>query len=850
MVHFSSPCPAQEPQTRPPLLEPPQLEPPQLEPWPLPTPDLGLLDNEIFAITPEPGTKAYWFGTYGGGATRYDLETKTYSTFEVNDGLPDNDVHAIAAEPGANAMWFGTLQGGAVRLDLDSHGFKIFDTSNGLPDNTILALAPEPGGEALWFGTFNGGAARYEFDTETFQTFDTRDGLPHNDVRVIIPDPEKNLVWLGTRGGGVARFDLHTSTFQTFDTQNGLPGNDIRALALEPPLNAIWLAIQRHGVVRFDPTDGTLEAFHRGTGFPQEVQSIVPDVKYKALWFGSLDAGVVRYDLNTRTFQTGVELDLPNVEILSLTSGQDALWLGTLDHGVMRFDLTSHALETFAVSTGFRSNQVRALRGEPNALRIRTGTRNFVRYDLSTGDLQNLEEEPRWSGRTHFTEPNGNVKWTGNFGHGLTRHDLQAGTSQTFDANLGLPDDFVYALAAAPGATYLWIATGGMFTPPHGATRFAHDVAADPCAAGSMVTLESLSAVRSHHLAISDTLLARTRPGRLLVHVPADAEVQPKTLDSHTEILDLAPGPTPYVWLGQRLAGLWLRAPGRPDHRLTLHEGLPDLDVTAIAPIPGTSSTQAWIATARGAAKVRAELERGTITGLAIDHTVLCHDGLPTGPVNALAAAADGSAYLAWDALPPELFLGATHLAQRRQRAHVRHISPEGKPRNTIYLAFGDFRALALAPAATPEHEVLWAATTFGLYYALNPRQPGAVFVPIKVWGLTSPLDTVKLAPDGTVWVITTEQLDTPPQVIGYRPTTGESLNLTTAHGIPPGPRIHDLDFTNDGELVVLVGSRLVRGRVEVPTSRSLPMRLVSAGLVALLGLLLIVGIRLRQAHR
>jgi hypothetical protein len=55
-----------------------------------------------------------WFGTYGGGVSRYD--GKSFSNFTSAQGLPNNNVYAILEDKNYN-IWFATYNGGICRYD-------------------------------------------------------------------------------------------------------------------------------------------------------------------------------------------------------------------------------------------------------------------------------------------------------------------------------------------------------------------------------------------------------------------------------------------------------------------------------------------------------------------------------------------------------------------------------------------------------------------------------------------------------------------------------------------------------------------------------------------------------------
>ena len=64
-----------------------------------------------------------WFGTLGGGVSRYD--GKSFSNFTSLQGLANNIVYCIT-EDKMGALWFGTSGGGLSRYD--GKEFKNFST--------------------------------------------------------------------------------------------------------------------------------------------------------------------------------------------------------------------------------------------------------------------------------------------------------------------------------------------------------------------------------------------------------------------------------------------------------------------------------------------------------------------------------------------------------------------------------------------------------------------------------------------------------------------------------------------------------------------------------------------------
>ena len=73
----------------------------------------GLGSNSASAVERGPDG-ALWFGTGGGGVSRYDPATGDWRTFSAGGGLAHDNVYAVAAGTDG-ALWFGT-SGGVSRL--------------------------------------------------------------------------------------------------------------------------------------------------------------------------------------------------------------------------------------------------------------------------------------------------------------------------------------------------------------------------------------------------------------------------------------------------------------------------------------------------------------------------------------------------------------------------------------------------------------------------------------------------------------------------------------------------------------------------------------------------------------
>ena len=229
----------------------------------------GLANEYVFAIAVDSqGNK--WFGTNGGGVSRYNKgEWKTY--FPMH-GLADYWVYSFAEQPGGT-MWIGTWAG-ANRLDSAGH-FTTYLKE--LVNEWVYGVAVDKQ-QRVWLGT-EGGISM--FDGRSWRSWTHNDGLgaantdnlpislntglgtrSRHDLSVLVDgEPSYNpnyvfcvtatpddQIWAGTWGGGVSRYDGKQWT--SYTTHDGLAGNIVFSMARAPD-GAMWFGTN-NGVSRFD----------------------------------------------------------------------------------------------------------------------------------------------------------------------------------------------------------------------------------------------------------------------------------------------------------------------------------------------------------------------------------------------------------------------------------------------------------------------------------------------------------------------------------------------------------------------------------------------------------------------
>jgi serine phosphatase RsbU (regulator of sigma subunit)/streptogramin lyase len=180
-----------------------------------------------------------WFGTFGGGVSKYD--GKSFTHFTENEGLSNNTILSMLEDKSGN-LWFGTYGGGVSKYDRKS--FTHFTEKEGLSNNTVFSMLEDKSGN-LWFGT-DGGVSKY--DGKSFMHFTEKEGLSNNTVLSMLEDKSGNL-WFGSVGGGVSKYD--GKSFTHFTEKEGLSNNTVLSM-LEDKSGNLWFG-SRFGLSKLSP---------------------------------------------------------------------------------------------------------------------------------------------------------------------------------------------------------------------------------------------------------------------------------------------------------------------------------------------------------------------------------------------------------------------------------------------------------------------------------------------------------------------------------------------------------------------------------------------------------------------
>jgi hypothetical protein len=164
----------------------------------------GLASDYVYSML-EDRAGNLWFGTHGGGVSRYD--GVSWRTYTATDGLASIDVTSILEDRAGN-LWFGTYGGGVSRYDGVS--WRTYTATDGLASIDVTSILEDRSGN-LWFG---GNLGVTHYDGVSWCTYTTVDGLAVDYVTFILEDHRGNL-WFGAGGGGAIRHEPDRVSPQT-----------------------------------------------------------------------------------------------------------------------------------------------------------------------------------------------------------------------------------------------------------------------------------------------------------------------------------------------------------------------------------------------------------------------------------------------------------------------------------------------------------------------------------------------------------------------------------------------------------------------------------------------------------
>jgi len=401
--------------------------------------DDGLPANEVRAVF-QTQDGSLWFGTEGGGVSRFDGRLQVFTSTSTEGGLVSDYVHCIA-EALDGALWFGTSAG---LSQYRSGQWEALAPGGGLVDGDIRALTVTDDG-VLWAAT---GSGLHAYDGKQWSRFDQASGLAVDSITALWQDRD-GAAWVGTEGGlnyCELRDPLSCIAIEE------LEGREISAVVGDTS-GSLWVGTPQ-GILFYD---GGSWADLTSTEGPQAapVLSMALDQE-GSVWAGT--AGLGSFHLTGSRVDAVLSPDdgLPSGYVLSITRDRDgSLWFGTLG-GVARYDANTwqEHLAGMAIM-GATEGADRSLwfATAEDGVHIRSGDL-WLSLDEVASDLAgSLPSE--WVESILWTSDG--TLWVGTPGFGLFSYDGQD-TERYTSADSGLASDVVTTMLETTDGL-LWLGT-------------------------------------------------------------------------------------------------------------------------------------------------------------------------------------------------------------------------------------------------------------------------------------------------------------------------------------------------------------------------------------------------------
>ncbi len=323
------------------LLQDKKLKPKYRDDWDIVTD--GFLDKD----------GAMWFTTLTEGVYRF--KGGKFTNFTIKEGLSSDKVNTVIQDRDG-LLWFGTSQG------LCSYDGKKFNHYP-LPKENIQSVSPETGlasrqtQEVLsliqdkkgdfWLGTLAGGA--YHFDGTTFSSYLKFKGRIHPDDQVynnviqsIVEDNAGNIWFTSQTHGGITRYN--GKEFKNFNLEDGLP-DDMIFSSFKDGDGALWFGTLDKGIIYYK--DSTFKFFDENDGLNNNMVSCFHQDESGKMWIGSFRGSTVSWFDGEKFSKVPFDKNNELVELRFISEDKEGnIWFGGR-HGLL-FSYDGNVLKDYS----------------------------------------------------------------------------------------------------------------------------------------------------------------------------------------------------------------------------------------------------------------------------------------------------------------------------------------------------------------------------------------------------------------------------------------------------------------------------------------------------------------------
>ncbi len=336
--------------------------------------------------------KNLWVNSFNLQLLQYDENADKWQMpkYELANAVEPEQINgpafALAEDLNGN-LWLGTLSYGLMRKAKNEQAFKPvssektgnFNFENS--ESSITAIYADST-NTLWITTrssvhkFN----PYTGDFKTLKEYIPRPGENWNNWNSILPDPQGNI-WIANNFRGILKFDGISDRFTEIEIAGKMimrtHGWNITMTQFMIDRSGIfWFGSREAGLVKYDPVNKPFQYLAHDENNPKSISAggafgiLASKVKPGITYVGTRGGGVNIYDPKKQTFEKiafKVEGDMFGGSARSIAEDPDgSLWLGTWGDGLIKLDKNYKEVNRYKYDSTnantISNNQVRVIK--------------------------------------------------------------------------------------------------------------------------------------------------------------------------------------------------------------------------------------------------------------------------------------------------------------------------------------------------------------------------------------------------------------------------------------------------------------------------------------------------------
>ncbi|WP_169630337.1 hybrid sensor histidine kinase/response regulator transcription factor [Flavobacterium sp. ASW18X] len=310
-----------------------------------------------------------WIGSYYGGIDIWDESNTNFINLTESDSKTrlSHKVVSSIVEDSYNNLYFGTEGGGITILNTNDNQTKYLNTANTefLESNNIKSLLIDQ--DILWIGTFDKGIETFNLKKnkqEPNLVSTELNSLLENTGIYSITKGVNNEIWIGTFGKGIWRYNLKDKSILNYrnktNSEQSLSSNRVRCLMVGKNSN-VWVGTQSglNLLTIADSTNNKVRIkrffYDINTSSGEDILTLFQDTK-GVIWVGTRAKGLFRFNGNTfKKVTINTSSDITSIYAM-LQGNYNTMWLSS-NEGLIKYDINNRTFQNYSEKDGLVGNE-------------------------------------------------------------------------------------------------------------------------------------------------------------------------------------------------------------------------------------------------------------------------------------------------------------------------------------------------------------------------------------------------------------------------------------------------------------------------------------------------------------